>query len=236
MSTGFAGQNELRKGSKGKVDFEAMWGMAAKAGYTLAFEELVTRNESRIYRLALNITQNQKHAEELLQYTFTEAQEHLQEFRGGSHFSTWLVQICIREALQKFQEGSLNWIGLDEPAEAKVEMVPNEMAEWGDSPEKHYTKAELNLILSGALSELSLIHRIVFLLRDVESFSTEEIADLLGLSVPGTRSCLLRARLDVRGYLNRYFNQEVCESSKCAALAGERREEEPKSMVKMVAA
>ena len=41
--------------------------MLARAGYALAFEELVNRNESRIYRLALNITQNQKDAEDLLQ-------------------------------------------------------------------------------------------------------------------------------------------------------------------------
>ena len=104
MSTGFASQNGLRKGCKDKVDFEAVWAMAAKAGYVLAFEELVTRNEGRIYRLALNIAQNQKDAEDVLQETFIKAHEHLHEFRVDSRFSAWLVQICIREVLQKFGE------------------------------------------------------------------------------------------------------------------------------------
>ena len=61
-----ASRNGLRKSFKGNVDFEARWAMAAKAGYTMAFDELVTRNESRIYRLGLNITQNQEDAEYLL--------------------------------------------------------------------------------------------------------------------------------------------------------------------------
>ena len=143
--------------------------------------------QSRIYRLALNITQNQEDAEDLLQDTFVEAQEHLQEFRGGSSFSTWLVQICIREALQKFRERDLNWIGLDEPTESEDDLMPNEVTDWGDCPEQRYTKTQLNRILSEAIGKLSLVHRIVFLLRDVESFSTVEIADLLGLSVFGNK-------------------------------------------------
>ena len=223
MSTGFTATNGLRKGSRDKVDFEARWAMAAKAGYILAFEELVTRNESRVYRLALAITQNQEGAEGLLQDIFIEAQEHLQEFRGGSSFSIWLVQICIRGALLKFQERDPNWIGLDEPAVYDDDLVPSEMANWGDCPEKRYAKTELNRILSEAICKLSLVHRVVFLLRDVESFSTVEIADLIGLSVSGTRSRLLRARLDVREYLNRYFNLDVSAEASCSGSAEGRR-------------
>jgi RNA polymerase sigma-70 factor (ECF subfamily) len=236
MSTGFAWTNGLRKGCKDNVDFEARWVMAAKAGYTLAFEELVTRNESRIYRLALNISQNQEDAEDLLQDTFTEAQVNFHVLRGGASFSTWLVQICIRKALQKFRERKLNWIGLDESTESEDNLVSNEMTDWGDCPEKRYAKSDLNRILSEAISKLSLIHRIVFLLRDVESFSTAEIADLLGLSVQGTRSCLLRARLDVRGYLNRYFNQGACADSKYASPAEDGREGDVRTMAKTTAA
>ena len=133
MSTVFAGSNGLRKV---EVDFEARWVMAAKAGYALAFEELVTRNERRIYRLALNITQNQQDAEDLLQDTFVEAQELLQEYRSASNFSTWLVQICIRGALLKFRERELNLASLDETAESNDDLVPSELGTWGDCPDK----------------------------------------------------------------------------------------------------
>lgn len=236
MSTVFAGPNHLRKNRRDKVDFEAMWVMLARAGYELAFEELVNRNERRIYRLAVNITQNQKDAEDLLQDTFIKAHERLRELRSGSRFSTWLMQICIREALQNCGERYLTEVGLDEPTESEDDLMPNEMAGWRDCPEKHFTKTQLNRILSEALRELSLIHRTVFLLRDVENFSIVEISDLLGLSVPGTRSRLLRARLDVREYLSRYFNQEVCADSKSADSAEERREESVVRMPKAAAA
>jgi RNA polymerase sigma-70 factor, ECF subfamily len=236
MNTGFVGPIGLRKGSKDKVDFEVRWAMAAKAGYNLAFEELVTRNESRIYRLALNITQNQEGAEDLLQETFIEAEDHIQEFRGGASFSTWLVQICIRKALQKFRERELNWIGVDEPVECNDDLVPNEMAEWDDCPEKQYAKIQLDRILSEAISKLSLTHRLVFQLRDVEKLSTVEIADLLGLSIQGTGLRLLRARLDVHGYLNRYFSTDVSAESNCAGSAEEKVGEDPRTTAKMATA
>jgi len=216
MITGFVGPNGLRKNSKEYVNFEARWAMAAKAGYTLAFEELVTRNENRIYRLVLNITQNQEDAEALLQDTFIEAHEHLQEFRCGSRFSSWLVRICLRKVLLRFQEREPNWTGLDESAESNDDLVPSELGTWRDCPEKRYSKTELNRILSQAICKLTLLHRIVFLLRDVESFSTVEIADLLGLSLSETRSRLLRARLDVREYLNCHFSLVVSTEVNCA--------------------
>ena len=108
--------------------------MAAKAGYALAFEELVTRNESRIYRLALNITQNQQDAEDLLQDTFVEAQEHLQEFRGASSFSTWLVQICIRGPYRSVGREISTWPVSTSLRNRNDDLVPNELGDWGIAP------------------------------------------------------------------------------------------------------
>ena len=191
MSTIFAGG--LRK-SKSKVDFEARWVMAARAGYVLAFEELVTRNESGIYRLALNITQNQQDAEDLLQGTFVEAQELLHEYRRASSFFTWLMRVCIREATEDCRRRASAWSVSTSLRSPTSDLMLNEVGEWGDRPEQRYRKTELNRLLSEAIGKLNFVHRIVFLLCDVERFSTEDIADLLGLSVSETRSHLLRAR------------------------------------------
>lgn len=236
MSTVFAGPEGLRKDSKNKVDFEGMWVMAAKAGYTLAFEELANRNTDRIYRLALNITQNQKDAEHLLQETFISAHDRLREFRCGSPLVTWLIRICIQKALQNCGERYLSGVGLGEPTESASDFMLNEVTEWGDCPEQRYTKTQLNRILSEAIGKLSFVHRIVFLLRDVERFSTVDIADLLELSVSGTRSCLLRARLDVREYLNRYFSLDVSAEATCAGSKAARHVEGAKAIAKTAVA
>lgn len=236
MSTAFAATNGLQKDQKDKVDFEARWVMAAKAGYTLAFEELVNRNTDRIYRLALNITQNQKDAEHLLQETFINAHDRFHEFRCGSPLVTWLIRICIEKALQNCGERYLSGVGLDEPMESESGFMSNKVTDWGDCPEQRYTKTQLNRILFEAIGSLSLVHRIVFLLRDVEAFSTADIADLLGLSLSGTRSRLLRARLDVREYLNCYFSLNVSAEVNCTGTAGARCVEGAREIAKTAVA
>ena len=112
----------------------------------------------------------------------------------------------------------------------------NEVTDWGDRPEQRYTKTQLNRILSEAIGKLSLVHRIVFLLRDVERFSTVDIADLLGLSVSGTRSRLLRARLDIREYLNSYFSLDVSAEANCAGSKAAKRVEGARAIAKTAVA
>ena len=101
MSTVFVCPNGLHKECKDGMDFEVRWVMAPRASYALAFEELVDRNESKIYRLAMNMARNQRAAEHLLQDTFIKAHERLYEFRGGSHFSSsayWKTNIVLNPA------------------------------------------------------------------------------------------------------------------------------------------
>jgi RNA polymerase sigma-70 factor (ECF subfamily) len=79
--------------------------------------------------------------------------------------------------------------------------------DWGPSPEERYEQSELGTILTETIAELDPAFRIVFQLRDIEELSTEETADVLGLSVPAVKSRLLRARLKLRQKLNKYFRR-----------------------------
>lgn len=188
---------------------EAVWVAAAKAGYVLCFEELVRRNEARIFRLAVHILQNQVDAEEVMQEAFLKAHQHLHEFRGDSLFSTWLVRIAVNEALIKLRQRDPNQIALDEPIETADDLIPREIEGWGPTPEQQYERTELQQIVSEAVSKLDPACRIVFMLRDFANTSTEETAQLLGLSVPAVKSRLLRARLKMRSNLNNYFRQNA---------------------------
>ncbi len=84
--------------------------------------------------------------------------------------------------------------------------MPSEIEDWDDNPEQKYAKSELQAILNQAIEDLEPQFRAVFLVRDVE-FSTEETASMLGLSVPAVKSRLLRARLKLRGRLNKRFKK-----------------------------
>jgi len=183
---------------------------AAKAGDPVAFTELVHRYERKIYRLALNITQNREDAEDAMQEAFLKSYVHLSEFQGDSRFYTWLVRIAVNEALMKLRKRRPNLTSIDEPVQGEEEdFMPREIEDWGPSPEQKYAQTELSGILSGVIERLEEEYRIVFVLRDVEELSTEQTAELLDLSIPAVKSRLLRARLKLREKLNRYFGGSV---------------------------
>jgi RNA polymerase sigma-70 factor (ECF subfamily) len=179
----------------------------AKSGDLAAFDELVNRYERRIFRLAMNITQNREDAEDATQDAFLKSFQHLGDFQGGSRFYTWLVRIAVNEALMRLRRRRPNVTSLDEPVQTEEDLMPREIQDWGPTPEQRYQSTELNSILNSAISDLEPIFRTVFVLRDVEQLSTEETADALGISVPAVKSRLLRGRLRLREKLNRFFEQ-----------------------------
>ena len=188
-------------------DDESVLVSAAKGGDLGAFEELVNRYERRIFRLAMNITQNREDAQDATQDAFLKSFQHLGEFQGGSRFYTWLVRIAVNEALMRLRRRRPNVTSLDEPVETGEDLLPREIKDWGPTPEQRYAETELNSILTDAIGELEPIYRAVFVLRDVEQLSSEETAEALGISVPAVKSRLLRARLKLRGKLSRFFEQ-----------------------------
>lgn len=183
--------------------------IAAQAGEVSAFEALVTRYEKRIYRLAWNITQNRPDAEDVVQDAFMKAFEHLGSFQGNSRFYTWLVRIAVNQALMKLRKRRYREVSLDEPLETEESAMSREIEDWGPTPEERFEQTELNKILTEAIAELDFRLRAVFQLRDVEGFSTEETAEALGLSIPATKTRLLRARLKLRDSLQKHFRSRV---------------------------
>jgi RNA polymerase sigma-70 factor (ECF subfamily) len=182
---------------------------AAQAGDISAFETLVSRYERKIFRLAQNITQNREDAEDVMQDAFLKSYQNLDRFQGDSRFYTWLVRIAVNEALMKLRKRRPNQVSLDEPLTDGdgEDSVFREIEDWGPSPEKKFAQVELNEILNSVISELDPIFRVAFLLRDVEGLSTEETAQILGISSAAVKSRLLRARLKLRQKLNKYFRR-----------------------------
>lgn len=181
----------------------------ARDGDPAAFEELVQKYERKVFRLAKNITNNDEDAEDVLQETFLKAYSHLDGFQGNSRFYTWLVRIAVNEALMKLRKRkSDKTVSLDEGIETGEETMVREIAVWEDDPEQRYSQEEIRAILHEAISSLRPAFRTVFILRDIEELSTEETANLLDLSIPAVKSRLLRARLQLRERLTRFFKRK----------------------------
>ncbi len=194
------------------LDNEAVLVAEAQAGDAEAFTTLVNQYDRNIYRMALRISGNEADAEDVLQETFLKAYMKLGQFRGQSRFYTWLVRIAVNESLMKLRRQRRNrrMVSLDEPIQTgEDEVLPRQIVDWNENPEKHYSRRELQQILTEALGQLKPAHRTVFVLRHVEDLSTEETGALLNLSVPAVKSRLLRARLELRERLNKHFKRPV---------------------------
>jgi RNA polymerase sigma-70 factor (ECF subfamily) len=181
---------------------------AAKAGDVSAFEQLVKRYDRNVFRIAQHITHSREDAEDVVQEAFLKAYSNLTQFQGQSKFYTWLVRIAVNEALMKLRRRRPErFVSLDEDVKTEEDSLPREVADWSPNPEQLYNQSELRDILSRTIQGLPPTFRTVFVLRDVEGLSTEETAEALDLSVPAVKSRLLRARLQLRERLNRYFQK-----------------------------
>lgn len=182
---------------------------AAKKGDLEAFSQLVKRYDRNIFRIAQHITHNEEDAQDVVQEAFLKAYQNLEQFQGNSKFYTWLVRIAVNEALMKLRRRRTDrTVSIDEDVETEEGSMPREVADWGPNPEQLYRQSELSEILKKTVQGLPPGFRTVFVLRDVEGLSTEETAEMLGLSVPAVKSRLLRARLQLRERLSKYFKSK----------------------------
>jgi RNA polymerase sigma-70 factor, ECF subfamily len=179
----------------------------AKQGEISAFNELVSRHERKIFRLTQHITGNREDAEDALQDSFLKAYTKLDQFQEGSQFYTWLVRIAVNESLMRLRKrrNTPNTVSIDEPIESDDGFIPREIGQWEDNPEDRFAKQELQEIIDRELKTMPPIFRTVLVLRDLEQVSTEETARMLDITVPAVKSRLLRARLQLREKLNKYF-------------------------------
>src|SRR6266568_2076455 len=182
---------------------------AARGGDISAFESLVRRYDRNVFRIAQHITQNREDAEDVVQDAFLKAYQNLGQFQGQSKFYTWLVRIAVNEALMRLRRRRPErMVSIDEDVKTEDDSIPREIADWSPNPEQLYNQGELKEILQKTIQGLPESFRTVFILRDVEGLSTEETADALGLSVPAVKSRLLRARLQLRERLTRFFKRK----------------------------
>ena len=192
--------------SSGPVTEELSLVHAAKAGDLAAFEELVKRYDRNVFRIAQHITQNREDAEDVVQDAFLKAFQNLKNFQENSKFYTWLVRIAVNEALMRLRRRRTGqMVSLDEDIQTEDDTMPREVADWSPNPAQLYDQGELRDILQRTIQGLPTGFRTVFVLRDVEGLSTEETAAALNLSIPAVKSRLLRARLQLRERLSKYF-------------------------------
>jgi RNA polymerase sigma-70 factor (ECF subfamily) len=181
---------------------------ASKNGDVAAFEQLIKRYDRKLLRIAHHITHNREDSQDAVQEAFFKAFQNLSRFREDSQFSTWLFRITVNHSLMKLRKRrTIKEVSLDDAFQTGGDMLPIEVIDWSPNPEQRYRASELRNILAEVFKELRPILRAVFVLRDVENLSTDQTAEVLGLSHAAVKARLWRARLQLREGLNRYFRK-----------------------------
>ncbi len=181
----------------------------AQAGDVSAFEGLVERHRSKVFGLAQRMLNSADDAAEVLQESFLSAYRNLANFRGDAQFGSWVYRIAANHALMRLRHRKVvNQVesSLEGPQFNDRGSLVEEVSDFRDAEGVAMDK-ELREAIEEAATRLGDEYREVFVLKDLEGLSYEEIAEITGSTVPAIKSRLHRARLSLRAAIDHFYSE-----------------------------
>ena len=199
-------ESETANASFYELEAEQMLVASAKRGDGQAFEMLVKRHEPRVLALVLRYTRVREDAEDVVQQSLQKAFVYLHRFEGKSRFSTWLTRIAINEALMWLRrKRASREVLIGDSTTIDETTVAVDLADSDPSPEDNCLHEEQKRILTAAVKQLKPRTRKAIELRELGELSTEETAQVLGLTTGAVKARLFHARKQLRKSLRSYF-------------------------------
>lgn len=161
---------------------------------------MTERNNQRLFRAAWSILGNRAEAEDAVQTGYLRAFEAIGRFRGDASLSTWLTRIVINEALGRERAARRRKARLDANSILDLEEYREKLMAGSreGGPDGALALKQLRATLEAAIATLPRDFRTVFMMRDVEGLSVEEVAQALDLLPATVKTRLLRARRRLR--------------------------------------
>ncbi len=187
------------------IDNEADIIELAKQGDTKALETLVEEYAPVVFKFAWNVCRDQDRAEHTTQETLLSVLRKLDQFDNRSKFSTWLYTIVSNHCLMLARSSkSDRMVSIDNEESPVAEAA---VAEWGSDPHALLEREDTRAHIDAAIAKLPPDYRLVFVLRDIQELSTEEVAGVTGLTIAAVKSRLHRARAFLRNELTPLFSE-----------------------------
>ena len=189
----------------------------AQRGDRGAFGQIVVLYQDRLYNALLRVIGDPEEARELTQETFTRALVKIDSFRGEAGPYTWLFRIGVNLAISQLRKvqrhrtfsldrpvapGGASGADNEDQASSLIDRVAQDR---GASPADNVETRETHQQVLAALGRLDAEYRAVLVMRDVEGFDYQQMADVLGLPLGTLKSRLFRARLALRDELRPYL-------------------------------
>lgn len=171
-----------------------------RAGDEVAFRQLVQRYQRKVYGVALGMLRDAEDAMDLTQEAFVKVYKHIDRFKGGSSFYTWLYRIVVNLCIDHLRRaGRYRVVEYDDARvrepDGQDDIVPTT---FDLHPERVAGRRELQQWVGEALENLSPNHRAVILMREVEGLSYTEMAKVMNCSKGTIMSRLFHARRNMQ--------------------------------------
>jgi RNA polymerase sigma-70 factor, ECF subfamily len=166
----------------------------AQSGTEAAFEELVRRHQHRVFALVGGILRRQEDVEDVAQQVFLKVFLSLRKFDQRAAFSTWLYRITINECWDYLRKKKVRPLVYESDLSEEQVSCLDGIASSGRPPEAPNDRAEAKQMLEHLLEKLSEQDRQLLVLKEMQGFSVQELAEMLNLNVNTVKVRLFRAR------------------------------------------
>src|ERR1700734_2358510 len=180
-----------------------------KAGSEEAFGLLIAQYHQPLYSLIARSLNDPADASDITQEVFIKVFRSIRGFNGESSLRTWLYRIALHEASNQrrwWSRHKKQEITIDSPCESEEDgctfSISSTLADVGDSPYDRAAQAEVRERVESALRQLPEAFRTVVILREIEGFAYEEIAEILDVNLGTVKSRLTRGRSALRALLS----------------------------------
>lgn len=170
-------------------------------GDAAAFGEIVRRHQHKVFHVALRLMRDEASASDVMQDAFVQVFRKIRQFQFESAFSTWLHRVTVNAALMRLRAAHNKHESSFEDASPRYGdhgQLVEPIDDWSAAVDDVVIRRDLCTHAARAVDALPELYRSVFVLRELEDLSTEEVAKALGITVPMVKTRLHRARLRLR--------------------------------------
>ena len=190
-----------------EVKHDLMLVERVKRGEIGAFDILVKKYRERLFAVVYNLTSNREEAADLTQDAFIKAFRSIHKFKGKSAFFTWLYKIAVNTTLNHLKKNKLrSFFSFEKMDEEGYSSEVLEKLTSNVKADKAVLLNELQEKLNEALQCLSIKHRTIVVLHEIEGLSHREIGEVVGCGEGTVRSRLHYAKQQLQSKLSQYIN------------------------------
>jgi len=174
------------------------------SGNTRAFEIIIRKYSSVLYKVGRSYGYNHQDVEDLMQETFISAYQHLDKLRNTAYFKTWVTRIMLNECYRKHlrsasQRSNIGDFIVDENAGIDIAFI-------SDDDAANDAKKEFNKVIEDAIKHIPANYSRVFSLRELDGMSTHETALALNITEANVKVRLNRAKAMLRKEVRKTYH------------------------------